>query len=129
MGLSQFDEVQPLQQNLRADNSWGTTPTNTANIPVGRYRIDGILLTSNDVIAHDVDFYYATSGAVREIGSVAVPAGAGYGATPPIDALPLLLGTSTWQLVLPAGDLVLISFEVAITSGQFVDITFFGGAI
>jgi hypothetical protein len=129
MGLSQLEEVQPLQEQFRWTNASGTGTNNAANTAAGRYRIDGILVTNTDTIAHVIRYYYATGGQVRLIGSVNVPAGQGTGGTPPVDCLPALIGTSQWQMVLPVGDLILISFEVAIVSPYLVDMVFFGGIV
>lgn len=90
-------------------------------------RIDRLLLTNDDTIAHDVQLTMWTGTAAGTIGSVAVPAGTGYAGVKAVDAIDALLPAGTPYLLVPPGGYVTLHCEVGVTTGKFVRGLAFGG--
>ncbi len=74
-------------------------------------RVDGILLSNNDTIAHDVQLFLRRSSVSYSLGVVTVPINAGFdAAVPPVNMLAAIAALSPGSLVFmldPYGNLVL----------------------
>src|SRR5260370_22008797 len=121
MSNQQFAETTPSvagQTFVAAD----TTAVKTLYQPQSAIggRVDSILCTNSDVIDHYVAVYLNTPSATTRIGSVKVPAGAGFGAVPSVDLVSGLPVTNVLGLLIRATGLVALSMEVAVTAAFVV---------
>lgn len=113
-----FDVIRVIAQEARLTPAY--VPPTEVNV-VGATFTDGLLLrvliSNSDAIAHHaqlVDSGFATSGIVT---SALVPAGAGHGATPPVDLVAVAFPTNNVGFPVPSSDSFAITILEAITAG------------
>jgi hypothetical protein len=128
MGLQQFNEVLPLLiqgQLLPAD---GTNQKVVVPPNLGNFRCDSIILTSTDAIDHDVAVYIDySSPSTMLLGTVKVPASAGFiSSVPAVDAIPLLSPTLK-ALFLGLAETLYLKADVAVVATKVISINVFGG--
>lgn len=129
MALSQLSETAPIVANVGIDNSNGTSDINLVGPPYGAWRVDSLLMQTDDTASRVVDVKIAHQGFVSIIGSATLPAGAGLGGSPSVDLLQALPTSAQSNIVLGAGDELIIAMETAITSGKSSTITVLGGTL
>lgn len=93
MGVSIYDERQPILGQTIILLADGTAWKTLVPASSGLFRVDDVLVTNSDTIAHDVELSIRTGGAEYIVGSVTIPAGQGYLGTPPIKAAATLAPT------------------------------------
>jgi hypothetical protein len=129
MGLSSFDENTAINsaQTLNAASGtgevwlWDETPLPS--------RVDSLVGTTNDVIDHVIALRIDHGGGVQQLGSVTIPAGSGYGATPTVDLLAALPVALQGGLLLSYQDALKVQLEVAVTAAFVVDVLASGGRL
>src|SRR5438477_1656273 len=100
MGLSQFDEKSAVVATGRILNAAGTTKVLTYSPASQLARLDGVVLTNNDVIAHVVEVILSGGGIDAVLGSASIPAGQGFNNSPGLDILALALPPTVTGLVI-----------------------------
>ena len=129
MGLSVYDEHTRIWEGTTFDVSNGTATSHILTMSWEPGRIDQILLTSSDAIAHICSFTAVVQvGSTVLLGSVNLPAGTGYGGTPALDALPLLVGAGV-GIVITGGDALDMNLDVAATVATVVGVLVVGGKV
>jgi hypothetical protein len=127
ISLQQFNETQPVLQSTTftsADTTVAKSILSTAN---GPQRIDDIVLCSNDTAAVNFDLYLRIGSTSTFLGSVTVPAGAGFAGVPPILFFYQLNITDYMGLNL-AGNMTLFGgCEATMTAAKTLTCTVFGG--
>lgn len=90
MPLQQFDERQVIafQVNLGSTATPGTF-TVLVNLSAADAQIDSLMMGNTDTVDHVVTISRSTS-AISQIGSIKLPAGAGNGTVPLVDAIAAL---------------------------------------
>jgi hypothetical protein len=129
MGLSTFDEKAAVIWNALVLPAAGTGAVTLIPAQVGDVRVDTILVSNRDGIAHVIIVQVAVGAVYTIIGTVSVPAGAGTAGTPSVDILAAVLPATQVGLVLPGGDILRISMAVAIVATFDVSVTAFGGEL
>jgi hypothetical protein len=129
MGLSTFDEFLPISQRTLIKAAQTTAIQQIAVSVNGSLRIDNVLVSNNDVIAHVVDLVVSSGVTPTIIGGASVPAGTGYAGTKSIDLLATALPATLVGLVLPLGTGLYANAEVAVTSTFELDLTVLGGVV
>ncbi len=124
----QFDEHLTLELVAHLTNANGTTMVALGGGTTSGWRWDTAVLCNTDSIAHKVDFQYNQGGAVVNLGAVAVPAGAGTGVVPAVDALAALPAGLQAGLVVKSGDALNWGVEETITAPTFVGLLLVGGS-
>ncbi len=129
MGVSVFDEQIPYTDFEKIDNAWGLSHITVIGNTNDRWRLDTLILTSNDVVDHDVQLWSSYSGAAQSlIGTVSVPAGAGTTSLlPPVEAVAILLPGRGF--VGEPRDGLAIGPVVAVTAGKFIYATILGAQL
>jgi hypothetical protein len=127
-GLAQFNEIAPYGTNVVLSNASGTSEVTLVSSNVARLRIDAIVCTNTDTVAHvlDIKLQYVAS---HVIGSVTIPAGAGYGAVPSIEVVQALNLPNVPGFILPATCFINVQLEVTLTSGKVVELCAIGGYV
>lgn len=127
MGISIFDETLADSNPVVFDD--GNSPgvlTLTPNDKTLR-RVDTILAVNNDTIDHEVSLRINIASAFYWLGSVVIPAGAGFAGTPSIDLLAACVPPTQLGLNLFSFNYLEVDCLVALSSGKGVWITAFGG--
>jgi hypothetical protein len=115
MGLSIFDEVQPYDVVATLNTASGIIAVSVAPQTTTPRRLDNILVTNSDVIAHVVTLLYVDSGISIVLGSWSIPAGQGYVGTPGVDLLAAVLPSTQVGLACRAS--VSFSLQLAVVMG------------
>jgi hypothetical protein len=126
MSLQIYDEVTPIASPISFTSADTTVAKVVAGNTLGKYRVDALLVTNTDGIAHVVDLYAHVGAVSYHIGSVSVPAGQGTGGTPALDLLAAAFPATQVGISLPAVTSLWASMEVSIVTGS-VDLLFVGG--
>jgi len=129
VGLSTFDEVQPIVNGVTILNADGTAPKSITTAQTSRIRVDSILVSNTDTIAHVVRLYALISAVAYLIGSVSVPAGQGTAGTPAIDLLASALPITQVGIALAASVTLQASVEVVMTGATVLTINVVGGYV
>lgn len=127
MGRNIYDEGTYQISLAQIVNADGTTLKQLASSQFPDLRIDNILLTSSDTVTRVVDFWYNLSGVNYLIGSVSVPAGAGYAGVAAVDAMATLLLIG--QIGLPMNSSAVLNWavETTVTAAKVVQAVVLGG--
>lgn len=128
MPLQQFDERVVNVTNFWFDDTATPLLPGSMGLAIGPdQRFDVIMAANNDTINHIVGFTFVANLTRGVIGSVTVPAGAGYGAVPPVDVLAAMLPTAQpFLLVESNGDRFCFVGET-INTGKIVSLYLQGG--
>lgn len=106
MSTQIFDEFAPFNGR----QSWGNGDTGGSltilSAQPTKCRIDRMVFSNSDVTDHSIIIRVNTAGGVSPLGTVTVPAGAGYVGVPPVDAVREILGEETDGLAFTATDQV-----------------------
>jgi hypothetical protein len=128
--MTEFEESYPYIDTEQIDNSYGIVVTQFVGGAQTPVRVDSILLASSDTVDQDVQFWVNFTGTPQTcIGTIKVPAGAGFVSTVPVvQAIATLFPgreffIATDKFGLGVGPLV------AITSGKMLWVTTTGGFI
>ena len=92
-------------------------------------RVDAIVATSTDVVDHYLTLSYNNVTATGSLGTVKVPAGAGYGAVPAVDVIAGLPASIQTNLTFGLGSILYGFLDTAVTAAFEVDVTAVGGTL
>jgi hypothetical protein len=127
VGLSQFDERQPLAVGGTMLNASGLgpqiLPPSAILTPV---RIDKILVTNTDAIPHLVTLALQSTGPNVILGSAIVPAGQGTAGTPSFDLLAAAVPAIT-GITMDASNSLVVTLAVAVVAPNELDFAILGG--
>jgi hypothetical protein len=129
MPLSAFDERNALNAFFNFVNGSGTTLQTILGASGNTIRIDHIIASNSDTIAHVIDVYIGTGGDMHQIGSASIPAGTGHGGVPALDVLPLLTSPALPGIVLQQTQALQAAMEVAVVGAFIVVTVFMGGYV
>lgn len=129
MGLQNFDERDPLQFSKVVLAADGITRHPLMLPGVGNARVDSIVATNSDAIAHVVILSLLISAVETNLGSASIPAGQGYAGTPGLDLLALILPATQVGLVVGALETLRYALEVVMGGTTHVDLTVNGGFV
>jgi len=129
MGLQVFDETQPINRADEWDSGNSPGSHNFTAGSVQTWRVDSIICVNNDVIDHTLGLLMQVNGNPAQLGTLTIPAGAGYTTGPATDVYAYFFGTRVIQLVLQPGDSFQFSIAEAVTGSNEVDLVIFGGLV
>lgn len=132
MPLQEFDEQVPVNLICVFNDAWNPAIGFLFAFPIARTQRWDLVLGSNcDAVDHDVSVHvYDEQDAYRKpVGSVTIPAGAGYGAVPPVDVLGQLLAATGRGLVLANGHGLELFIDAAPGTGNVVSVWVQGGYV
>ena len=106
--------------------------TGTAFVSLGTAHLAGALIlevkaTNNGVASHDVEVAVLVSGVSYVVGSVAVPAAAGFAGTPPVFFSTTLVSPAVGGWLLSPTAVLQVRVTVAMGAGENMDIVAAGG--
>jgi hypothetical protein len=127
VGLTTFDEKNPLNLVQEIGNATGTSPINFGEFDPLSIRFDQVFCSNDDTIDHVVHLSIQSYGGSHiQFGNVNVPAGAGFAGVPAVELLsgcsPLLSG-----ITLGPRDNLGISVEVTMVGSSLLYIACLGG--
>lgn len=129
MSVAQFDErtilVTPAQFVAADGTTWKTLATGALT----GQRVDDVLITNNGAAAHVVEFRVTISAVSYYLGSVSVPAGAGYGGAATVQLSATLQPTNQLGWLLGYNNLLQCRVAVAMGAAETLDVIAFGGAL
>jgi hypothetical protein len=128
-GTSQFNEQVAYTVVAFFDDTFsvGQQTTVAAFSNLGG-RIDSIVLTSDDTIDHVVEFDFSQGGNRAGFGSINVPAGAGYGLVPRVEAMTVLAQAILNGVVIANFSQLEASLDVVMSTGKTLFIVAAGGS-
>lgn len=129
MGRAIFDEKSVITTNLLVLPASGTGAITLVGTDVNDRRIDTILVSNRDGIAHVINLSLLVGAVVTQLGSVSVPAGQGYAGTPSIDLLAAVLPADQVGYPLVGGCQLHINMVVAVVATFDVSLSVIGGAM
>lgn len=129
MGLATFNEINAIVEQFNFTSADTSNSKSVTTSRTQQARIDSMVVTNTDTIAHVVNVFSKTAGGVENLlGSVSVPAGAGTLGTPGVDVLAGSLPATQSGLLIPA--LTFVSAGMAVTIGTgHVWVTSYGGTL
>ncbi len=130
MANQQFDERSIVASYNAFTSTYtpGTVTTVTTNT-LRDLRIDALLVENTDTADATMTLYMSIGGTPTEIAQVTIPAGSGTAATPLKDVLAALFPTGYQQLLLPANQLLAVSFAAAPAAGRRYTVLVLGGTL
>jgi hypothetical protein len=129
LGKQVFDENYGFNAQAEITSGSGTGTINLiANVPTD-VRIEQITATNSDSIDHVLDVLVNIGGSYKQLGSVNVPAAAGYGLTPNVDVLAAILKGNYTSMLLIAYNNMGVASEDVVTSPETMVVTLFGGLV
>ena len=90
-------------------------------------RIDGLLISSNDTAAIDLEFYIYDGTTYHYIGYVNVPIGAGYPSVARVDGIVTLAPTNLKYIDFPSGSALYAACAATMTTAKTCDVVPQGG--
>ena len=127
MPLSIFDERSALVAGLQLILASGTSDNLIIDTGTQDRRIDSIICTSTDTIDHDVQIKVNYTSGPQVIGSVHVPAGAGYGGVAAVEGMLTLSVSPIAGILLGPGSQLFVRALVPVTTALAVDVLVQGG--
>ena len=127
MGLSVFDERAPMLGKYDLLPADGTNNVVIHAVHATAARLDALIISNNDTIAHVISVSLRSGAAYYTVGTVSVPAGAGFAATLPVDAMATLAPASLGGLYIPPGFEVTVAAVVAVVATHYMYIVGMGG--
>jgi hypothetical protein len=129
VGIQTFDEILPNPQGVTFVNADGTTIKVVAGQSLQRIRIDGLIATNTDTIAHVARLYINLAAVNYLLGSVSIPAGAGTLGAAGIDLLAGAIPGVDSTIALAPGQFLTVSMEVAVVLTFTVTVASLGGQL
>lgn len=129
MGLSQFDETFPVLMITTMSSANGTNPADVTPTAVTPYRVDGLFVASESLVAEHLMILVADALGGTGIWTVEIPARAGFDASLPYDVIAALFAAASAAVVLPPGCKIQAAADPEITSGKFLFLTCLGGYV
>ena len=127
MARQSFDISALYWETSQMDDAFSAGVFSNINNPAGSDRIIlSMLLVSNDTIDHVITFSRSNDTSAT-IGSVLVPAGAGYGTVPPVDVLSVLCDAGRRQLWLDSQGTIYWAIDVVLSSSKVLNAYWEGG--
>lgn len=127
MSIAQFDERTPLSHTVGIVAANTTTNQTIATGAVAGERIDDILLSNDDSIAHVVNINLTIAAAACRLASINVPAGSGVAGVPPVQVFPAQSPTNQGGYPLAAGQVLTAAVEVTMQTTSVLRVTTLGG--
>jgi hypothetical protein len=129
VGLSAFEELSPWTRGTQFDDSNATADKAVFYIANRRVRLDLLLASSDDTVDQEVIFgANLDAGDYVVLGSVPIPAGAGFGGVPPVNILPSL-GYSGDGIVFSPDVVIQAHCTALMSSGKFVYLVAWGATL
>jgi hypothetical protein len=127
VGISQFDEIQPIltQEAILLADGTGTKTLATAG--ERGCRIDGITAFCSSASAHVALVSIDTGGTVLAVGEYSIAANAGNGTVALADILPSVTSAAAPYLTLQRGQILKVSLTAALTGSDAIVFTCQGG--
>lgn len=127
MSLTAFDEHAPFIGIRPLVNANGTTQQNVVSNSPLQTRIDVMLASNDDTIAHTITILAGPVGGAKRIGSASVPAGTGVLGQPSMDILKAALPPSQVGIVLDGGSELDVQLDVAMVGTSTLTVMAIGG--
>ncbi len=129
MSTTAFTEYAPLNFTGSINNASGTTAHTLTTAQTGRYRVDECYFTNFDSIAHVINVSLTVGGTRANFASVNVPAGAGTGGVPAVEAVAAAFPAGAVGAALNPTDTLQLQAEVALTGATTLSYAVFGGLV
>lgn len=129
MGLSIFDERYPAINAITATDSDGTGEVGLPLETPSALRIDELRFFSTALTDHVVEIHIGNNVRPLSYGRVTVPAGAGFGIVPHVEAVALLCPTGKQAIIIPATNSLNFQLDVTLLTGETIDCTAIGGYV
>jgi hypothetical protein len=128
MSINQFDEHLPIIHVVTIVTAMGTGKLTLATPPYQGERVDDILLSNTDAIAHVVNLSYSRSGTNYPLASISVPAGSGSAGVPPVNLADTQSPSKHLGWLLQAPDTLAVNVEVAMGAATTLYVVSQGGS-
>jgi len=129
VGLTRFDMVWPIshaQYFTDSDTTDSALLIESVDRPI---LIEHIFVSSNDSVDRVVQISQNVNGSAYPIGSITVPAGAGFGGVRCLDVIQHLVDPAIDGYVLKPGDSLRGAMEVTMTAGKVINFVSTGGEL
>lgn len=129
MPINRYAETYPCYSSITLAIGQGTNPTQSSPAQTAPHRWDMILASSNAAVDHDARIEAYVGSLSYYLGSVVIPAGAGWTNVPPLDVLAALVPPSNDGITLPPSAYVRATLAVALGAGETINISLVGGLV
>jgi hypothetical protein len=129
MGLSQYDERSPAWQQGSLTIASGTTVVDMFTPTGSAVRVDAVLVSSTSLTPQIVDLWLTRYDGNGLVGSVSIPAGAGFAGVPIVDLIASIAPAAIGALVLLTGVGLGVGVEVALTGSDTLGVQVLGGYV
>ena len=127
MSIAQFDERVVNNSTRLVVPADGTALLPLVTVGVGDRRVDALLVSNRDTIAHVVNIVLTHVGVLTVLGSTSVPAGAGFAGAPSVDIMAASFPSTQVGMNLTGADLLGVQLAVAVAATFDVSVTAVGG--
>lgn len=127
MPTERYNEAFPIVANINLVQGSGTNLVQSTPICSVLHRFDAARASSTAAADHDVRLSMLVNSVSYPLGSVTIPAGAGYTTVPAVDLIAALVTPPNDGIVLAGGSLLHAKLEVALGAGETITIACVGG--
>jgi hypothetical protein len=127
MPLERYDEQRPVLAHVALVQASGIDWQLILTAGERGTRVDAITVKSFNTPQNDIRFGFGTAPDVKFIGNVIIPANAGNGSVPLVDALTPITSTLLQALVFPRGVSFYVKLGTALGENEMISVTVQGG--
>jgi hypothetical protein len=127
VGFSIFDERVAIQPAATFESADGVINETIIQGSRNGVRLDSLQATNSDAIDHELGFQLNASGYAVEMGTVNIPAGAGFGGVPPVDIMAAIAPTQIGGIIITKDWSFVVENLVAVVFPNKVSVWAFGG--
>lgn len=130
MPLQQFDERLALAVAVVMTSAY-VAGTSTDLVPISPQtsRVDALQGINTDTVIHTGEILLNNGSTYVSIGGFSLPAGAGVGATPPVDLLAAILPSAMHYITFPGTYKLAVALDAAPAAGKTCTVVALGGQL
>jgi len=129
MPTTRYTESYPTYANIAIAQANGTNEVQASPAVNVVHRWDAAFASSTAAIAHDLRLNAYVGAVAFYLGTVSIPAGAGFTNVPAVDVIAELVKSPNDGIVLPASAVLRASLAVTLGAGETITVACVGGAI
>lgn len=129
MTTQRFNETYPSYANISITAGSTTNPVQASPAVTVPHRWDAAYASSTAAGAHDLRLDAYVGAVAFAIGTVSIPAGAGFTNVPAVDIIAALVESPNDGLVLPASAVLRATLAVTLGAGETITVALVGGAL
>lgn len=129
MPVGRYNETYPSYANISITAASSTNPVQASPAVTVPHRWDAGFASSTAAAPHDLRLDAYVGAVAFYIGTVSIPAGAGFTTVPAVNVIAELVEAPNDGIVLPASAILRATLAVTLGAGETLTVALLGGAI